>query len=283
MTAQADYIAAVLADSPVAYYKLDDSSGQPQDSSGNAQHTTTARNSTNPAATYGLGGPRDGTTRAITTLDKAFVVPNPVMTVVDNLTIEAWVGSSTGTGGEPPVPVTACGANGSGGTPGGGADGYSIGVNASNHIGIDLHGGSGSPGLGSDPSDGLLTVWGSGAVRGNRTLGSPNILWSHCLVIRRAGTWEYWVDGQSESPSFGASFAPSTPTKETTIFNSHTSFHLTQYVCHVAYYNIALSSTRIAAHRAIMTAALQADYPFDSLLSPGGGTEYPASGRVELL
>jgi hypothetical protein len=281
---QSDYIAAVLADAPVAYYPLNDLSGQPQDASGNGHHTTTHRDSTTPQTNYSVGGPGDGTTRAMQNQQRTFVVPAPVMTATDNFTLEAWVGSSTGQGGEPAVPVMANGANGSGGTPGGGANGYSLGLNTSKHISIDLRGGSGTPGTGTDPSDGTIAAWGSGSVRGSLPLGGGNnSAWSHLLVIRRAGNWEYWVDTQSESPAFGASLAPTTPTAETTVFNGHISFPVSQVVCHVAFYDHALSSARILAHFAIFAAGPDGDYPFLSLVHPGGGTQQPATGRVSIL
>lgn len=38
--AAASYVSEVLADNPVAYYRMDETSGQPQDASGNGNHTT---------------------------------------------------------------------------------------------------------------------------------------------------------------------------------------------------------------------------------------------------
>lgn len=287
MSRQSDYIAAVLADAPVAYYVLNEGSGQPQDSSGNGRHTTGTRTTGTPSTSYGLGGPGDGTTLSMSSQNRTFVVPSPVMTATDNFTVEAWVGVGTQTGGEPAVPVTANGANGAGGTPGGGANGYSLGLNASQFVSIDLHGGAGSPGSGSDPSDGTYAAFaaGHGAVRGISTPGGGNNVqqWAHILLIRRSGNWEYWVNTHSESPAFGAGFAPNTPTAETTIFNGHVSFAVNQFVCHVAYYDHALSSARIAAHYNIMAAQPDGDYPFLSFVHSGAGTQQSATGRVSII
>lgn len=290
MSRQSDYVAAVLADAPVAYYKCDEGSGLLQDSSGNGKHTTTTRTGTGPSVGYGWGGPGDTSVRAIQSINTCFVVPSAVMSAQDNWTLECWAGASTqNQGAAPPLGLIAVGLNTAAGTPVGG-NGYSLGIynggtfSLVNGLGTDFHGGGGTPGSGADPSNGAVyAAFGANSTRGSQgILGSP-MAWSHILIIRRSGNLEYWVDGQMESPAFGAGFGPNVPTFETRIFKGNASFNAAEYMCHAAFYDHALSPTRIAAHRAILAAAPDADYPYLSFVHSSAGVQAPVEGRVTLL
>lgn len=92
------YNNAVLADSPAAYYRMGESSGQPQDSSGNAQHTTAVGGTPTYSQTGAISGDADtailldGSTEYFTTPDSA------TLDLLATFTIEAWVKrSATGT------------------------------------------------------------------------------------------------------------------------------------------------------------------------------------------
>jgi hypothetical protein len=91
--AQAEYTTAVLADSPAAFWKLDEASGLPQDSSGNARHFTT----TTGTPTYQQAGPFTGAYGILlqTTTNEGFT--RAVFdTATDNVTIEAWLRQADG-------------------------------------------------------------------------------------------------------------------------------------------------------------------------------------------
>lgn len=290
MSRQQDYIDAVLADAPVAYWVLDDASGFPQDSSGNGNHTTAERTGTGATVARTNSGPADGSTRSTLTHGHNFEVTYPVITNVDDFTMEVWLGDGWGQNpvGSPALSVLAIGRNAAGGSTGSPANGYSLGLDSSAHLGVDVSGGSGSPGT-VGPSDGTIALWGANCVRGIGTPG-PDRKWSHCLVIRRSGTWEYWVDGVSEHPALLSTFTPTAPTTETRLFNGNFSavgsptLVSTQFdAAHIAVYDFPLSSARILAHYAIMAAPPDGDYPFLSFLNAGGGAQAPASGRISIV
>lgn len=92
-TGQTTYVSTVLADSPRAYYRMNEASGQPQDSSGNSMHTTV----TNGSPTYRQPGPllSDVSDKAIGFLasnSDYFEAPdNAILDYGDVFTLEAWV------------------------------------------------------------------------------------------------------------------------------------------------------------------------------------------------
>jgi hypothetical protein len=66
---------------------------------------------------------------------------------------------------------------------------------------------------------------------------------AHIVVVRRAGTWEYYIDGQLDTANAGTS-APVTPA---TRFRLGAGSVQTKY-SYMAFYETALTSTRIKAH-----------------------------------
>jgi hypothetical protein len=82
----AEYIAAIMADGPKAFWKLDDASGLPQDSSGNGLHLDTA---TGAAVTYQVPGPF-GNFAIEFPATSTFTKATQVSTNVDNWTLECW-------------------------------------------------------------------------------------------------------------------------------------------------------------------------------------------------
>lgn len=85
------YVDEVLADSPVAYYRLDESSGQPQDSSGNGNDTDTSFGS---APTYSVTSLlTSGGGTAITFNNSAhFSAPDDAtLDIGDVFTLECWI------------------------------------------------------------------------------------------------------------------------------------------------------------------------------------------------
>jgi hypothetical protein len=89
----ASYANEVLADAPVAYYRMGESSGLPQDSSGNAQHSTSV------GAGLGYGGTGLITSDALNasmtfsgaTTGWAKIPDSDILDITGELTIEAWV------------------------------------------------------------------------------------------------------------------------------------------------------------------------------------------------
>ncbi len=81
------YAAQVLADNPVAYYRMNEVSGQPQDSSGNANHTTAVSGT----PTYGHPTPIPGGA-GIWLQDDYFTAPDhSTLDLGDVWTLECWV------------------------------------------------------------------------------------------------------------------------------------------------------------------------------------------------
>src|SRR5437660_602584 len=80
------YVAAILADSPAAFWELQDSSGLPQDSSGHGHHMTAT---TGPLA-YRDPGPF-GSDFAIRFGDLAAATQTAFDFTVNNMSLEAWV------------------------------------------------------------------------------------------------------------------------------------------------------------------------------------------------
>lgn len=254
------YAAAVLADGPVAYYECQEMSGLLLDSSGNGRDTTSTRTGGSSSVSYAQQGPRGG--QSIMAQGETFVTSAPVMTVTDNLTMEAWFAGSPGAGGGP-LPFMAVGRDTNAGLSG--SNGYSLGAYNSGGIfpGVTVW----QPTLATTQGDIQL-----GANDPNRLVTSPGgVPWSHVVAVRRAGQWETWVGGVRCTLVPTDNKTPATPTTETFVFNANFSsswVNTTYRLCHVAFYDKALTGARIQAHYAAMYAwpALQPirdDHPTD--------------------
>lgn len=82
------YLDVCLVDDPGFLYLMNEASGQPQDSSGNGNHTTT----TVGTPIYGVEGPLEGMTAINFTGTQAFTAPNHAsMNFNDILSLELWV------------------------------------------------------------------------------------------------------------------------------------------------------------------------------------------------
>jgi len=186
--AQTEYTTEVLADSPAVFYKLDEVSGLPQDSSGNLRHMVT------PSGTpeYRYSSPFSGAF-GIRMNGESFVRSPPVSTVTDNLAVELWIN---------PELFDSGGAsffqNGSGS-----GNGVEIGISASSkkfYINVD----------GTDPQEGR---W------------AQNVGWIHVAVVRRSSVWEWYFNGDLWMANAGNG-SVSTPTGSTRIASSTPSFTL---------------------------------------------------------
>lgn len=85
------YLSEVLSDSPVAYYRMNESSGQPQDSSGNGNHTTASFGTT---PTYSVDSllTSGGVTAIAFNNSAYFTAPDhATLDIGDVFTLECWI------------------------------------------------------------------------------------------------------------------------------------------------------------------------------------------------
>lgn len=211
--AQSNYNTEVLADSPAGFWKMDEASGNPQDSSGNGKHMTAL--SGIGTVVYEEAGPFSGSKsiRYIGSGSPALHHDGPnTLTVTDNFTIELWVkGALDDCGGITTGGVNlACRSRST-------ANGMNLFANT--------------------------TVVGGDIPHGD----SVNGYWIHAAWIRRSGTWESYLNGSlfltsgTATPSaHSLTYLGGTPT-----FNAQVTS-----LSNVAVYNSALSAARILAHYA---------------------------------
>lgn len=168
----AAYISAVMADSPRAFWKLQETSGLPQDSSGNGLHMT----STTGSPTYSQTGPMGDLAILLNAGPNRFS-RSPTSTVTDNFTCELWFKIASHTGA-----ATIYRDDNNGGV------GWGLQIDATAHI--------------TGYYNSLTTSAGATAL----TTGN----WYHIVVLRRSGTWEIYVNGSVDNGSAGTG-APGSP------------------------------------------------------------------------
>jgi len=209
------YSASVLADSPVGYYRLNESSGSTfADSSGNSRNLTLASGS----PTYGVTGATTDGDKAITCSGATTVIngqTTPFVPGSTDFTLECWVKSTTvGT----KVAVGKVDSLFAG-------DSYWIGFSSGN---ITFAANS-------------VLVSASGGNDGN---------WHHVVGTKTASTVTLYVDGASVAT--GGAAGSCSPTGNFTIgrFGDGTTsgFEYPDSVDEVAFYTSALSSGRVSAH-----------------------------------
>lgn len=179
-----DYIAAVLADSPAAFWELQDPSGNPQDSSGNGKHmdgtsivtSLSYRNPLGPMSSYVMILTRAALKRSADT----------VISATNNMTMEIWV--ATYSNDNTFIPVFWLGVISAATNPSSlGNDGW--GLYSSNS------GGSARP---------LIRVVNGGTLTGSTVsttpwAGSSGNTMEHVVIVRRSGTWELWRNGVQDT------------------------------------------------------------------------------------
>lgn len=206
------YISEVLADSPKAFWEEQDASGNPVDSSGNGLDMTSISGS----PSYRKIGPQ-GNDYGIETAGSQQFSRSTISTVVNNLTIEMWLY---------PEIITDI------------------------RQGVFLNGNSASNGYGVyvDTSTLKYHVLICGVAFGAAST-TPLVLnvWQHLVVVRRSGQWEYWRNGVQDATNPGTT-APNTPSGGSTAIGNPFSASMQAAQAYVAFYETALSSTRIAAH-----------------------------------
>lgn len=206
--AQAAYNAEVLADTPDLFWKLNDASGNPVDSSGNGRNATSTA-----SVTYQQPGPFSGSFSVLMP-GGGSVKRTPVPTsVTDNFTLECWFKFDL--------------------------------ISVDNQI-IIYNGGSGTDGYGllvrSGASQFLRYLAGGVSLGGNTSDVVTSAAFKHLAIIRRAGDWEIWVNA---SLNAGGITTPGTPVGN---FQIASDANLQGYWSNTAVYSTALSGARILAH-----------------------------------
>lgn len=199
------YADEILADSPVLYWKLDEASGFPQDSSGNARHAQ----ETNGTPAYRQPGPFPGSYSINLPVGSRFNYnTGPATTVTDNFTLELWVKLNSNA-----------------------ANGRTLWRNGSTgwEISVDIDG---------------AWFWYSNGNFGADAATFLSSAWRFIHVVRRAGTWEYYVDGNVDTANAGTT-AAATPTGGVQL---SAAVSLDVHVSNAAIYSNALSAERIAVH-----------------------------------
>lgn len=156
--AAAEYIAAVLQDTPIAFWKMQDASGNPVDSSGNGFDMTSVTGTPDyqqagPMSDFGIHfGAGEFTTRS-----------THVSTATDNFTMEVWV-----------YPISI------------GADGRTLFNNGTSNA---------TQSFGIAVNTTALFVYVAGTVVGNTSAVSlPLSTWSH-VAVKRSSNWTYYYNG----------------------------------------------------------------------------------------
>lgn len=217
--AQSNYNTEVLADNPVAFYKLDEASGLPQDSSGNGNHMTSSLGT----IAYDQGSPFSGakSIKYGDNTNSSHHFRNVVLTATDNFSIELWgyvfAASTSATGVLNGAPQT------------------------SNGYGVRLH-------RLTSPSAGL--GWGaffSGIGASSASIGLPcRDTWCHVVIVRDSGNWLNYFNGDLyvNDGTVGTLIAPS----GSTFIGNYQNAQTLGLFSNVSFYNTALSAARIKAH-----------------------------------
>lgn len=214
------YAALVLQDKPQAFWKMDDTTGLPQDSSGNGRHFGSFAVSPPAAANYRIQGPFDGMFGIKLDASSACVA-SVVSTATDNITWEAWVQpTDLNVGGTNPILMNGTNANG-----------FSICFVASGSISYSLF---------QSRANGTLQTAGT-------QVGL--LAWHYLVVVRNNGTWQYYRDGLVDLDNAGST-TPNTPTSKTQVGPDTGG---SAVYSNIAYYNKALPLSTIFARYRAMT------------------------------
>lgn len=221
------YSAAVLADSPAAYWKLNEQSGLPVDYSGNSKDIT------NSSGTPLYRSPGPFTTNESTELDPNGWFYRPtVSTTTSAWTVEAMVAFHTWQAAGPYGYPYSCGDPSTGGS----GDGFQVGINNATQKMMAVDNNQG--------------IWADGAT-------TLSLCTWYLLTWTRTGTGgsggHYYINGTLDADV--TTFGPAGGPTGNSLINRTQPFHgLGQsndaFYAHLSVYNNALSGTRIAAHAA---------------------------------
>lgn len=221
MPGATDYEAAVAALSPRAYFKMQEASGLPQDSSGNALHM----DATAGTPVYELPGPFTGSKSIQLPASANFSRTTQVSVKQNDWTIEAWVYVMT---------ITASGRSlVQNDTTG--AAGWGIGYD----FGFRTNGARDSVNL--PPFD----------------KACPLFTWKH-VVLARDSSWHYYLDGR---PDVGDTSAAGTPGVPAGAFRIGAGSGLSGRFSYAIVYESCLTAAQVLAnYRAALQEDLRATY-----------------------
>lgn len=210
------YTALVLADSPVAYWPLDDASGLPQDISGNGNHMTAVSGSPvyEQAGPFGAGSIDE----AIEYPSTAFHERAAVSAATTNISVEMWVRRDGNSAGDLFRSGTTSG-------------GFEIEFTAVGGVWrVNL------PGVGAlGAIDPVLA----------------NTTWTYLAVTRGASQWTGYVN--DNTPDLLGTASPGAAVGNIRIIGAGAT---SLRVAHLAYYNTELSHTDVAARYLIASGAV---------------------------
>ncbi len=205
-----DYAAAVLADSPLAYWKLQDASGAPQDSSGNGNHITTVD------GTHGYHDPGPMSDFGIIYNGGVRSLRSPIVSsLVNNISVEYWM--------KPKL----------------------ISANSQSIFVWDSNTTSWYSVMDTDQKMWLRLQSSTVSSSKTATVFALNS-WYHVVIVRDAGTWKFYVNGAIDTAN-ASTAAPNTPTGSATYFGA-AGGSMQIVLAHIAMYGSALSAAQIAAH-----------------------------------
>jgi hypothetical protein len=259
----ADYIAAVLADAPAAFWQLQDAADFPQDSSGHGKHMDSKAVQT--SLTYRAVGTTFGPANSFAINQQSaslYRSTDTVLTATDNITVEVWIKGFTQ--GNAFLEVFFFGA--------------STGVTDANTLGTAFWG-LGTTNAGKP----IIRVRTASSLQDSpaATASFGTGAWTHVVILRRSGTWEVWINGVQDT---GIGTFTATPAayggagQIVYLGQAYPSAALSFQSAFAALYNSALSGTRIAAHYNAMLAFNNADYPELSFLGLGSSNVSRANG-----
>lgn len=228
----AAYATAVLADSPLAYWKLQEASGLPQDSSGNGLHATSTDGS---PAYHQAGATAMGDFGIFYNGSAAGLVQRhrydtaAIDDCVGDIAFECWYKINFNNANQPFIVINS---NGTGASVFGSSSGHFAAFNN---------------GVGSSANAAVLTFG----------------TWYHIVVTRESGVWKYYVNGSLDTANAGSQ--TSTGTGGVTFWGGVNDNQC--YLAHVAYYTHALTATDVSDHYSAATGAVTTFVPQTIIIS----------------
>lgn len=195
-------------------------SSLPQDISGNGKHAT-SRVGTDQV--YGVAGPADDVTAIEIPGGRYYLCSTPATTVLDGWALEIWY-------------QYVAGASERFFTNGhyGGSGGYTM------IIGPGTGGGDKMQAL----NDGIAFY--------GATVADIGSAWRHLVIERRAGAWNYYVDGVLDTAATSIT-APTSPAGGSVALGSYYVTGLQSRICYAAIYNSLPDASRWLVHKQAMT------------------------------
>lgn len=222
--ATADYITAVLADSPKGYWTLGDAGPtSAADETGNG-HTATGT-----SITWEQDGPEDSLAAGLAAPNSYLTISDSADWVFTDVTLEAWVyPGAAGAGGRMSILRHQA------------SSGPYLFLALVNLV----------PEVGSQP-DGFIQTRGSALTADT---------WYHLAAVRdrTAGTWTVYLNGSQIGTTIAAAGGSNIDISANLMIGAWAGGTSNRYdgrIAHVAYYTTALSSARVAAHYAAMFAS----------------------------